>query len=266
MEKEIKKDASPAVATQGVAAAESESQPTGQAERPNRDAYAKMFLEDYPDVDFEDKEARYGKMIEDRKRFRDLSNSGRELTKALDKNRWLGAMFQDLAANPDKDPISWMYDNGIDVQKAMEDEEYRKQVAKGLATYQKKQSEGEAAEEERTQNLGVSADALSELGLSDEENDKLWSFLFENIVEPGLRGEVSKDVWTMIQHAMNYDTDIANAREEAGMQARNEKFRNQMKTFDEEQVPPTFSQGQGRAVSRTKPKKESLRDFVLRNR
>lgn len=35
-------------------------------ERPNRKRYQQMFNEDYPDVDFEDKEARYGKMAEDR--------------------------------------------------------------------------------------------------------------------------------------------------------------------------------------------------------
>ena len=94
-------------------------------ERPNRAAYAKMFAEDNPDVDFEDKEARYGRMAEERENYRALSKSGKGLSEALDKNRWLGAMFQDLAQNPEKDPISWMYDNGIDVQKAMEDEEYR---------------------------------------------------------------------------------------------------------------------------------------------
>ena len=31
--------------------------------RPNRDAYKKAFSEDYPDMDFEDKEARYGRML-----------------------------------------------------------------------------------------------------------------------------------------------------------------------------------------------------------
>ena len=32
----------------------------------NREQYAQMFSEDYPDVDFNDREARYGKMVGDR--------------------------------------------------------------------------------------------------------------------------------------------------------------------------------------------------------
>jgi hypothetical protein len=58
-------------------------------------------------------------------------------------------------------------------------------------------------------------------------------------------------------HAMNYEQDITNAREEAAMQARNEKHANKVKTFDERQVPPSFSQGQGQQVT-PKPKKKSM--------
>ena len=57
--------------------------------RPNRDAYQKMFAEDYPDVNFDDKEARYGKMLEDRKRYKQLSESGRKLSGTLGKHRWM---------------------------------------------------------------------------------------------------------------------------------------------------------------------------------
>ena len=63
---------------------------------------------------------------------------------------------------------------------------------------------------------------------------------------------------------MNYDTDIANAREESAMQARNEKFENKVKSFDEGKVPPSFSQGSGQRVSAPKKKKESLRDWVIK--
>lgn len=232
-------------------------QPTD--ERPNRSAYAKMFNEDYPDVDFEDKEARYGKMVEDRQHYKELSNAGRGLSSALDKNRWLGAMFQDLAENPDKDPISWMYDNGIDVQKAMEDEEYRKQVSEGLATYQRNQAEGEEKQAQREKNLYKSADNLSALGVDDEEAGKLWAKLWEEVVGPANEGEVSKETWQLIRNAVNYDGDIKNAREEAGMQARNEKVTNPLKTFGEEKVPPSFTQGSGQ-TAKPKQKKKSMFD------
>ena len=244
--------------TQGQAA----SQP---AERPNRDAYAKMFAEDYPDVDFEDKEARYGKMVEDRKNYRSLSDSGRKLSAQMNKHRWIAAMFQDLANDEEGalDPFTWMAQNGIDVQRAVEDEDYRKQINQYLSEWQKKQEEGEAVEQQREENLKASGEALSqlssELKLSDEQCDRLWQHIFQEVIVPGWFGEVSKETWQMALHAMNYDSDMANARETAAMQARAEKHQNRVKSFDERQVPPSFSQGQAPSASR-KPKTEGVFD------
>ncbi len=227
--------------------------------RPNRDAYQKMFAEDYPDVDFEDKEARYGKMVEDRERYRKLASSGRKLSETLGKHRWMAAMWQDLSEDKDNalDPFTWMAKNGVDIQRAIEDEDYRKQINDYLAAWQEKQEQNEAAEADREENLkasGVALDQLSkELGLSDEQCDKLWEHVFRDIIVPGWFGEVSKDTWKAALHAMNYDKDMANAREEAALQARNEKHANKVKTFDEGKVPPSFSQARGQKVSK-KPK------------
>lgn len=234
---------------------EVQSPETPVDERPNRSAYAKMFNEDYPDVDFEDKEARYGKMVEDRQRYKELSNAGRSLSTALDKNRWLGAMFQDLAENPDKDPVTWMYENGIDVTKAMEDEEYRQQVSEKLGEYQARQAEGEQAAAERDKNLQTSLDNLLGMGLDESEAEALWNHFFTEVLDPALRGEVSTETWQAIRNARNYDNDIASAREEGASKARNEKLTNKLKKFDTTQnVPPTFSQGAGQ--SGAKPKKK----------
>lgn len=240
-------------------------------ERPNRDAYARMFAEDNPDIDFEDKEARYGRMAEERQSYRDLAKAGRGLSEKLDRHRWLGAMFQDLANDETGtlDPVTWMANNGIDVQKAMEDEDYRKQAAEGLMAWQKKQAEGEANSKAIDDNLQVSANTLDELSkemnISDEDCDKMWNHLFETVIVPGMKGEVTRDTWILVRNALNYDNDISSAKEQAAMQARNEKIQNRVKTYDEQQVPPSFGQGQGR-VAATKPqKKESLMDFVRRN-
>ena len=60
---------------------------------PNRDAYKAAFGEDYPDVDFENKEERYGKMVEDRKKLKSYRESGQRLNDTFSKNRWLAAMM-----------------------------------------------------------------------------------------------------------------------------------------------------------------------------
>lgn len=226
-----------------------------QQPRPNRDAFAARYQKRHPDRDFEDKEDRYSVLGEDADRLEQYEESGRSLSKTFDNNRWLAAMIQDLRENPDQDPISWMADNGIDINEAMNDGEYRKKISDKITAFQKKQVDGENAKKEREENFQKSAAALRTLGLSDDDNMKIWSDFFQNVVDPALRGEVSADTWKMVQKANNYDADVENAREEGGIQARNEKIQNQLKTPKAENVPPTLAQGGG-ATSTQKPKKK----------
>ncbi len=230
-----------------------------QAPRPNRDRYASMFGEDNPDIDFEDKEARYGRMSEERDELRTLRNSGRQLSGILQKHRWVGAMLMDNEENP----LVWMAKNGIDVKAALDDPEVMKKVTDAFSGWTKRQADGEAAEKAKDEALGRSYEALdalqAEMGFSDEQKNRMNEYFWDEMWLPAWNGEVSKDVWTAVMHAMNYDQDIASAREQAGIQARNEKYANRLKTFDEQQVPPSFSQGQGQRSTQQK-KKEGLWD------
>lgn len=236
------------------------------APRPNRDKYAAMFAEDNPGMDFEDKEARYGRMAEERESYRNLKKSGSQLSQALDKNRWIAAMFQDLAENPEKNPLVWFAENGIDIKAALEDEEVMAQVTDAFKNWQQKQVDNENAEAAKDAALDDALNALKsvqdEFGLSDEQFDRMWDHFWDEVFAPAFQGQVSKDTWVALMHAMNYDNDMANAREEAAMQARNEKHANKVKTFEESKVPPSFSQGQGQVVTPKKEKKESIMDFV----
>lgn len=228
---------------------------------PNRDAYKAAFGEDYPDVDFENKEERYGKMVEDRKKLKSYRESGQRLNDTFSKNRWLAAMMQDITENddPDYSPIDWMADHGIDINEAMSDEATRKKVSDKIAEFQKKQAESEAEDEERQKNFAKSAEVLKKLGLSEEESNQMWLDFFNNIIDPGLRGEVTEETWRMIQKGTNYDNDIEEAKQTSAMKARNEKMANKVKTFDEP-MPPSLSQGGAGQQVRKKPKKESFFD------
>lgn len=233
--------------------------------RPNRDKYSAMFLEDNPDVDFEDKEARYGRMAEEREDLRKLRDSGRKFSGILDKHRWMGAMLSDNETNP----LVWLSKNGIDVKAALDDPETLSKVSEAYDGWLQKQADGEAAQREQEKNIDESLQALvsvqQEYGLSDEQSNRMWENFWDEVFQPAFEGKVTKDTWVALMHAMNYDTDIANAREEAAMQARNEKHANKVKNFDERQVPPSFGQGGGQRVAQKQQKKESLMDFVKRN-
>lgn len=231
-----------------------------------RDRYSSMFAEDNPDIDFEDKEARYGRMAQERESYRNLRKSGMEFSSILDKNRWLGAMLSDGETNP----LVWMAKHGIDIKAALDDPEAMDKVTEAFDNWTQKQADGEAAEQAKDAAIAKSVEALdavqAEFGLSDEQRDRMFEHFWDEVFLPAFAGEVSKDTWVALMHAMNYDQDIANAREEAAMQARNEKHNNKVKTFDEQQVPPSFGQsGGGRVAPRQPQKKESLMDFVRRN-
>jgi hypothetical protein len=255
---EVDVNGQPAVETEQVSTPEGEA---AVVARPNRDKYAAMWAEDNPDVDFEDKEARYERMAKDRGDLRNLRTSGKKLSGILDKHRWIGAMLQDDEENP----LVWLAKNGVDIKAALEDEEVSQKVTDAFSAWQQKQVEGEAAEAAKDANLDKSLDNLvavqQEFGLSDEQFDRMWTEFWDGVFAPAFKGEVSKDTWTAMLHAKNYDSDMQNAREEAAVQARNEKHTNKLKTFDEQQVPPSFSQGQGQAVTPKQKKKSMSMDF-----
>jgi hypothetical protein len=208
-------------------------------------------------------------MAEEREDYRNLRKSGRALSQALDKNRWIGAMFQDLAENPEKNPLVWLVENGVDVKSALDDPEVMAQVDEQFKNWQQKQVDGEAAQKAQDAAIDKSLDALASVqeqyGLSDEQFDRMWEHFWDEVFAPAFNGEVSKDTWVSILHAMNYDQDISNAREEGAIQARNEKHANKMKTYDERRVPPSLSQGGGSRTAPQQNKKESLMDFVRKN-
>ena len=223
---------------------------------PNREAFAGKFSKRHKDIDFEDKEARYGALSEDSDRLDRYEESGRALSDVFEKHRWMASMLEALREDDELDPITWMADNGIDIEEALSDEEYRSQISDRIAKYQENQLKGEEAERERESNLQASAEALSSLGLSDDENLEMWNYFFNEVVDPVLRGEISAETWKMVQKARNYDTDIASATEQGAMKARNEKIRNKVKDTQSD-VPPTLSQGGSADV---KPKNTKKKD------
>lgn len=210
-----------------------------------RKAFSERFKKRHGDIDFEDKEARYGALNDDADRLDDYEKSGRALSDVFDKHRWFAAMLMDLRDNPDSDPVQWMASNGVDIQEAMEDPEYRKKISDLIGEHQRKQMEGEEAERERETNLGKSAQALGSLGLSDDENSELWNHFMQDVLAPALRGEISAETWKAVRKARDYDKDVAGAREQGGMQARNEKIQNKLKKPEGEVLPPSLPQGGG---------------------
>lgn len=225
-------------------------------ERPNRTAFSKRFSKRHSDVDFEDKEARYAAMNDDADTLGRYEESGQALSKMLDNNKWLAAMVLD-STKKGMHPFEWMASQGIDIKAALEDEELGKKVADQITEYQEKIAEQEKHGEQLMKNLQKSREALDKLGLSDDEANDLYGKVW-GVIADAEEGNISSDTWKLFQNAYNYDSDISSARDEAAMQARNEKIQNKVRTSDSEGVPPSLSSsGAGNKPATPKAKKRS---------
>ena len=122
-------------------------------DRPNRKAFSERFAKRQKDIDFEDKEARYGAMNDDADALARYEEDGKALSEMFDNNRWLAAMAMDLKKNPDLNPIQWMASQGIDIGAAMQDEEMGKKVAQQIADFQQKKADEDSHEQELFSNL-----------------------------------------------------------------------------------------------------------------
>lgn len=231
-------------------------------ERPNRKAFSERFAKRHKDIDFEDKEARYGAMNEDADALSSYEENGKALSEMFDKNRWLAAMAMDLKDNPDMSPIEWMASQGIDIQAALDDEETAKKVAQRIADYQQSSAEQSQHEEDLKNNLQASADEMDSLGLDEDTKLDLWQKFFQ-VVSDAEDGKVSAETWKLFKNAYSYDDDVASAREQGAMQGRNEKIQNKLKKSGNNDVPPTLStSGQGTAAPQKK--KSSFWDGLTR--
>lgn len=226
-------------------------------ERPNRTAFSKRFAKRHKDIDFEDKEARYGAMNDDADLLGQYEDNGKALSSMLDNNKWLAAMVVD-STKKGMHPLEWMASQGIDIKAALEDEELGKKVADQIAKFQEKLADQEKHSKELDDNLLKSRQALDKLGLSDDEANELYGKVW-GVIEDAERGNISTDTWKLFMNGFNYDNDISSARDEAAMQARNEKIQNKVRSSATEEIPPSLSSS-GAGNKPARPKQQKKRD------
>lgn len=231
---------------------------------PNRDAYSQMWGEDNGDVDFEDKEARYGRAIDDRNELRERRKADSALGGLFENHNWLASMYMELKDNPDLSPFEWLESfcnkNDLSLQEVLDNPEARQRLTKKMNEHQKEQASAKEAQKEKEKNLQKSVQELQalqgEMGLEDADCLKMWGDFWE-VVDKASNGLVSKDTWKAFSHSRTYDDDMQSARDEAGMAARNEKIQNNLRkpTGDGADLPPTLSNGAGNPTVAKEPKK-----------
>lgn len=242
--------------------AEAATDETSVDERPNRTAFSKRFSNRHSDIDFEDKEARYAAMNDDADLLRRYEESGKALSKVFDKHKWLAALAMDMEKNPDDNPFDAMARMGIDVKTLLDDPEGGKKLAEILAKHNEDVAEQNEATEKVTANMRKSLERLMKLYPDDAQD--MWSQIYE-IHDKVESGDISDDIWKMLHNANNYDSDISSARDEAAMQARNEKIQNKVRSSSTEGIPPSLSSSGAGNKPAKKQKRESFFDDIRSN-
>lgn len=242
--------------------AEAATDETSVDERPNRTAFSKRFSNRHSDIDFEDKEARYAAMNDDADLLGQYEQSGKALSKVFDKHKWLAALAMDMEKNPDDNPFDAMARLGIDVKTLLDDPEGGKKLAEILAKHNEDVAEQNEATEKVTANMRKSLERLMKLYPDDAQD--MWSQIYE-IHDKVESGDISDDIWKMLHNANNYDSDISSARDEAAMQARNEKIQNKVRSSSTEGIPPSLSSSGAGNKPAKKQKRESFFDDIRSN-
>lgn len=242
--------------------AEAATDETSVDERPNRTAFSKRFSNRHSDIDFEDKEARYAAMNDDADLLGRYEESGKALSKVFDKHKWLAALAMDMEKNPDDNPFDAMARLGIDVKTLLDDPEGGKKLADILAKHNEDVAEQNAAADRVFANMQNSYESL--MNLYPDEVDDMWQQLYE-IHDKVVSGDISDDIWKMLHNANNYDSDISSARDEAAMQARNEKIQNKVRSSSTEGIPPSLSSSGAGNKPAKKQKRESFFDDIRSN-
>lgn len=224
---------------------EQQAPPTESAEaeapvedRPNRKAFSDRFKKRHADIDFEDKESRYAALSEDADALGRYEESGKALSKVFDNHKWLAALAMDMEKNPEDNPFDAMARLGIDIRALLDDPEGGKKLSEILTKHNEAVTEQNEATEKVTANMRKSIERLNKL-YPDEAQD-MWKQIYE-IHDQVESGDIPDDVWKMLHNANNYDSDISSARDEAAMQARNEKIQNKVRSSASEGIPPSLS-------------------------
>lgn len=163
-------------------------------------------------------------------------------------------------ASGEGNPIDYLLDiYGPDLLDALQSEEGRAKIVESNNKWLEKKASEESTMQGRMDNYAKSIDDLvafaSEKGLSDEQAVAI----FEKVNQIGfdaIEGIYSRESFQMAYDAMNYKTDVEQARKEGERDGRNEKIEERLKKVTKPaDMPPTVG-GQGAGVAETKPRKE----------
>ena len=243
-------ESSAATVAETVANTESGATQEGTNETPSRrDAwrarYKQRYSPDAEDIDMESDEYydNLTRMAEDYDR---LEGNERQMNDLLASNPSFGDMIRDAKEGKSFFPSLVERFGADNLRQALEDPAVAEELGKANDAYMQRTQQEAADKEAAQQNFEESAlnieQYAKEHNLTDEQVNEVL-VKATDFAKDIFQGKVSPEVIDMFYKSMNYDNDIAEARETGIVQGRNENIQAQLeRSAGQTELPPNIGQ------------------------
>lgn len=195
-----------------------------------RDAMSARLKKKYPDQEFGDDEALFGRINDDYddydKRLGEYQQREQSIVDMFNSDPRSAHFMNNWRAGSTPE-VELMRQFGDTFREALDDPEKLDELEAAHKEYLDRVAKSKELEEQYEQNIGASIDTLdqfqSENGLSDEQADAVMDFL-NGIFHDAIVGKYSRESMEMALKAINHDEDVATADADAEVRGRNTKI------------------------------------------
>lgn len=227
-----------------------------------RDEFVNRIKDRYPDADISNDDLLFGKISEvfdeNDKALGQYKKNEESLSNLLTADPRAAAFLSGWKNG--KDPLVGMVEIfGDDFREALDDPEKMGQIKEAQKKYLDRITNEQKLNAEFDGNLKKSMGDLEKYaednGLSDEQVEEMYKNL-SDIARDYVSGIMKPETWDMIRKAMNHDSDVASAAQEAEVKAKNGKIA-EAKLREVQEVPPALN-GQGVPSAEQQPQIEGV--------
>lgn len=232
-----------------------------------RDAMSARLKNKYPDQEFADDEALFGRINDDyddydkqlgeyqqrEQSFVDMFNS--DPRSAHFMNNW---------RNGSTPEVELMRQFGDTFKEALDDPEKMDELEAAHKEYLDRVAKSKELEDQYNQNIGQSIETLDQFqadnGLDDAKTDEVMDFL-NGVVHDAIVGKYSRESMEMALKAINHDEDVATADADAEVRGRNAKINENLRKRQAGDGTATLNGRNGRGSTPAGPDLGALNRF-----
>lgn len=213
----------------------------------------------FPDKEFADDEALFAQINGDYDDYDKEINRYKEYEKSLDTlfatDPGAAAFLNDWRTEGSP-IIALIRRYGPDLKDKLEDPEFQEQIAKENKEYAERVTKNKELENEYKKNISESVKVVDELqkekNLTDEEADAVLAKAI-SVVQEGIVGIFTKETLELMYKALNHDTDVQLAAQEAEVRGRNATIDEKLRKSKSGDGTASLSGTNGGAAARQMP-------------